>query len=220
MDDIELIELNEAFAAQGLSVMKGLNILEKQDMINVNGGAIALGHPLGCSGARITVTLLNAMEQKDVYKSVLLLCVSVWVRVLRPSSNAYNFLHNMKKPLYCTRAFLCGLSCYKFYYCLGFMTLPINNTLPLRVSSIIKIKGWSARNVLGGIGSIIAEVTETVIPVAAAVCASFIDFNKGFVNDITHCQFLLRGNTRKISYIAKRSRHTKIAGSIIRWFQV
>ena len=77
MDDIELIELNEAFAAQGLSVMKGLNILDKQDMINVNGGAIALGHPLGCSGARITVTLLNAMEQKDVQVGLATMCIGL-----------------------------------------------------------------------------------------------------------------------------------------------
>ncbi|MBE8424896.1 acetyl-CoA C-acyltransferase, partial [Leptospira borgpetersenii serovar Balcanica] len=62
LDDMQTIELNEAFAAQGLSVLKALNLLDKQDIVNVNGGAIALGHPLGCSGARITVTLLNAME--------------------------------------------------------------------------------------------------------------------------------------------------------------
>jgi acetyl-CoA acyltransferase len=54
MADIQTIELNEAFAAQGLSVMKGLGVYDKQDIINLNGGAIALGHPLGCSGARIT----------------------------------------------------------------------------------------------------------------------------------------------------------------------
>jgi acetyl-CoA acyltransferase len=51
MADIQTIELNEAFAAQGLSVMKGLGVYDKQDIINLNGGAIALGHPLGCSGA-------------------------------------------------------------------------------------------------------------------------------------------------------------------------
>lgn len=77
MDDIELIELNEAFAAQGLSVMKGLNILEKQDMINVNGGAIALGHPLGCSGARITTTLLNVMEQQDTQIGLATMCIGL-----------------------------------------------------------------------------------------------------------------------------------------------
>ena len=47
MADIQTIELNEAFAAQGLSVMKGLGVYDKQDIINLNGGAIALGHPLG-----------------------------------------------------------------------------------------------------------------------------------------------------------------------------
>jgi acetyl-CoA acyltransferase len=45
MADIQTIELNEAFAAQGLSVMKGLGVYDKQDIINLNGGAIALGHP-------------------------------------------------------------------------------------------------------------------------------------------------------------------------------
>ena len=65
MADIQTIELNEAFAAQGLSVMKGLGVYDKQDIINLNGGAIALGHPLGCSGTRITTTLLNVMEQQD-----------------------------------------------------------------------------------------------------------------------------------------------------------
>ena len=56
ISDIQTFELNEAFAAQGLSVLKGLGIYDKQDIVNHNGGAIALGHPLGCSGARITTT--------------------------------------------------------------------------------------------------------------------------------------------------------------------
>lgn len=77
LDDIQTIELNEAFAAQGLSVMKGLNILDKQDIINVNGGAIALGHPLGCSGARITTTLLNVMEQKDTQIGLATMCIGL-----------------------------------------------------------------------------------------------------------------------------------------------
>jgi len=59
IEDMQTVELNEAFAAQGLSVLKGLGIYDKQDIVNHNGGAIALGHPLGCSGARITTTLLN-----------------------------------------------------------------------------------------------------------------------------------------------------------------
>lgn len=61
--DIQTIELNEAFAAQGLAVLKGLGLYDKQDIVNHHGGAIALGHPLGCSGSRITTTLLNVMEQ-------------------------------------------------------------------------------------------------------------------------------------------------------------
>ena len=61
MKDIDVIELNEAFAAQSLYVIrKGEWDIDK---ININGGAIALGHPLGCSGSRIIVTLMNVMEQ-------------------------------------------------------------------------------------------------------------------------------------------------------------
>jgi acetyl-CoA acyltransferase len=77
MNDIQTIELNEAFAAQGLSVMKGLGILDKQDIINHNGGAIALGHPLGCSGARITTTLLNVMEQQDTQIGLATMCIGL-----------------------------------------------------------------------------------------------------------------------------------------------
>ncbi len=77
MADIQTIELNEAFAAQGLSVMKGLGILDKQDKINLNGGAIALGHPLGCSGARITTTLLNVMEQQDTQIGLATMCIGL-----------------------------------------------------------------------------------------------------------------------------------------------
>ena len=66
---MQTVELNEAFAAQGLSVLKGLGLYEKQDIVNLSGGAIALGHPLGCSGARITTSLLNIMEQQDSNRS-------------------------------------------------------------------------------------------------------------------------------------------------------
>ena len=73
MDDIETIELNEAFAAQSLYVIrKGGWDMNK---INLNGGAIALGHPLGCSGARILVTLLNAMEQQDTHTGLATMCI-------------------------------------------------------------------------------------------------------------------------------------------------
>jgi acetyl-CoA acyltransferase len=76
MADIQTIELNEAFAAQGLSVMKGLGVYDKQDIINLNGGAIA-GHPLGCSGARITTTLLNVMEQQDTQIGLATMCIGL-----------------------------------------------------------------------------------------------------------------------------------------------
>ena len=73
MDDIEVIELNEAFAAQSLYVIKkGGWPLEK---INLNGGAIAIGHPLGCSGARILTTLLNVMEQQDAKLGLATMCI-------------------------------------------------------------------------------------------------------------------------------------------------
>lgn len=73
MDDIETIELNEAFAAQALYVIKqGGWDLSK---INLNGGAIAIGHPLGCSGARIITTLINVMEQKNTNTGLATMCI-------------------------------------------------------------------------------------------------------------------------------------------------
>lgn len=77
INDIQTVELNEAFAAQGLSVLKALGLLEKQDIVNHNGGAIALGHPLGCSGARITTTLLNVMEQQDTQIGLATMCIGL-----------------------------------------------------------------------------------------------------------------------------------------------
>lgn len=77
IDDIQTIELNEAFAAQGLSVLKGLGLYDKQDIVNLNGGAIALGHPLGCSGSRITTTLLNVMEQQDTQIGLATMCIGL-----------------------------------------------------------------------------------------------------------------------------------------------
>lgn len=76
--DIDFVELNEAFAAQGLSVLKNLDLLESMDeKVNLNGGAIALGHPLGCSGARITTTLLNIMENKDATLGLATMCIGM-----------------------------------------------------------------------------------------------------------------------------------------------
>ncbi|NOZ03140.1 MAG: thiolase family protein [FCB group bacterium] len=73
LDDIETIELNEAFAAQALYVIRkgGWDI----NKINLNGGAIALGHPLGCSGARIITTLINVMEQQDTHTGLATMCI-------------------------------------------------------------------------------------------------------------------------------------------------
>ncbi|MBC8344054.1 MAG: thiolase family protein, partial [Bacteroidetes bacterium] len=75
LEEIDLIELNEAFAAQALGVMKKLNL--NPDSVNVNGGAIALGHPLGCSGARILTTLIHEMKRTDTQIGLATLCVGV-----------------------------------------------------------------------------------------------------------------------------------------------
>ncbi len=73
IDDIDVIELNEAFAAQSLYVIRKGNW--DIDKINLNGGAIALGHPLGCSGARILITLMNVMKQQDVSLGLATMCI-------------------------------------------------------------------------------------------------------------------------------------------------
>ena len=74
MKDFDLVELNEAFAAQVLAVLEDEPI--EADRLNVNGGAIALGHPIGCTGARIVVTLLHEMKKRDVRLGLATLCVS------------------------------------------------------------------------------------------------------------------------------------------------
>ena len=73
LEDIDLIEANEAFAAQALSVIKELGL--NTDIVNVNGGAIALGHPVGASGARILTTLLYEMQKRDSKKGIATLCI-------------------------------------------------------------------------------------------------------------------------------------------------
>jgi len=78
IDDVDYIELNEAFAAQSLPVLKDLGLLNRmEEMANVNGGAIALGHPLGASGARITGTLLNVLKQRDATIGVATMCIGL-----------------------------------------------------------------------------------------------------------------------------------------------
>jgi 3-oxoadipyl-CoA thiolase len=75
IDDIDLIELNEAFASQSLACVRELEI--PMERVNVNGGAIALGHPLGCSGARIMVTLLHAMGARGANHGLATMCIGV-----------------------------------------------------------------------------------------------------------------------------------------------
>lgn len=76
--DIDLFEMNEAFAAQILPCIKDLGLMDKIDeKINLNGGAIALGHPLGCSGTRISTTLLNLMERRDAQFGLTTMCIGL-----------------------------------------------------------------------------------------------------------------------------------------------
>lgn len=76
MSDIDLFEINEAFAAQSLPVIQELGLTEMMDeKVNLNGGAIALGHPLGCSGARISTTLVNLMESQDATFGIATMCI-------------------------------------------------------------------------------------------------------------------------------------------------
>ncbi|WP_298370356.1 acetyl-CoA C-acyltransferase [uncultured Lutibacter sp.] len=73
LNDIDLFELNEAFASQSLAVMRELNM--NQDIVNVNGGAIALGHPLGCTGAKLSVQLFNEMRRRKNKYGIVTMCV-------------------------------------------------------------------------------------------------------------------------------------------------
>ena len=73
--DVDLVELNEAFASQSLAVVRELGIDEER--VNVNGGAIAIGHPLGMSGARLTVTLLHELRRRGGRYGIATMCVGV-----------------------------------------------------------------------------------------------------------------------------------------------
>ena len=73
LEDIGLIELNEAFAAQALAVVREAAL--EPSRVNVNGGAIALGHPLGCTGAKLTAALLNEMKRRQVQFGMVTMCV-------------------------------------------------------------------------------------------------------------------------------------------------
>jgi len=73
LDQIDLIELNEAFAAQALAVIKTLGL--DLARVNVNGGAIALGHPLGCTGAKLTATILRELKRRNARYGMVTMCV-------------------------------------------------------------------------------------------------------------------------------------------------
>jgi len=75
LDDLDLIEVNEAFAAQAVAVSDELKL--DPDRLNVNGGAIAIGHPLGCSGARITTTLLHELRRRGASRGAATMCIGV-----------------------------------------------------------------------------------------------------------------------------------------------
>jgi len=75
VDDLDLVELNEAFASQSIACVRELEL--PMERVNVNGGAIALGHPLGCSGARILVTLLHAMQARGAKRGLATMCIGV-----------------------------------------------------------------------------------------------------------------------------------------------
>ena len=75
LDDMDVIELNEAFAAQSLSVLKGLGIDPEDPRLNANGGAIALGHPLGCTGAKLTATALHELRRRKGRYAMVTMCI-------------------------------------------------------------------------------------------------------------------------------------------------
>lgn len=72
-DQLDLIELNEAFASQSLAVIRTLGL--DQDKVNVNGGAIAMGHPLGCTGAKLSVQLFNELKRREKKIGMVTMCV-------------------------------------------------------------------------------------------------------------------------------------------------
>src|SRR5262249_19877940 len=74
---IDVIELNEAFAAQGLAVTRQLGLPDDAEHVNPQGGAIALGHPLGMSGARLALTAINALETRDGKRAIATMCIGV-----------------------------------------------------------------------------------------------------------------------------------------------
>jgi acetyl-CoA acyltransferase len=77
LDQMDVIELNEAFAAQGLAVMRDLGLPDDAAHVNPNGGAIALGHPLGMSGARLITTASYELERRGGRYALCTMCIGV-----------------------------------------------------------------------------------------------------------------------------------------------
>ncbi len=89
MDDVGLVEFNEAFAAQSLAVIHEWGMDGSDERLNPNGGAIALGHPLGCSGARILITLVHEMKRRsDVRYGLATMCIGVGQGIAMVVENA------------------------------------------------------------------------------------------------------------------------------------
>lgn len=74
---MDVIELNEAFAAQGLAVLRDLGLADDDPRVNPNGGAIALGHPLGMSGARLVTTAINQLHRTQGRYALCTMCIGV-----------------------------------------------------------------------------------------------------------------------------------------------
>jgi 3-oxo-5,6-didehydrosuberyl-CoA/3-oxoadipyl-CoA thiolase len=77
LDEIDVIELNEAFASQSLAVLRELGLPDDAEHVNPHGGAIALGHPLGMSGARLALTAVNALETRGGKRAIATMCIGV-----------------------------------------------------------------------------------------------------------------------------------------------
>jgi acetyl-CoA acetyltransferase len=77
MNDIEIFELNEAFAAQALAVTRTLGLPDDSEKVNPNGGAIALGHPLGMSGARLVLTASRQLKRTNARYALASMCIGV-----------------------------------------------------------------------------------------------------------------------------------------------
>ena len=77
LDQIDVIELNEAFASQGLAVLRGLGLADDDPRVNINGGAISLGHPLGASGSRIVIAAVNQLQRSNGRYALCTMCIGV-----------------------------------------------------------------------------------------------------------------------------------------------